>query len=69
MHRLTLNTLVGMLALTTSGSEPNKIKVNNNQPAAKYRVINNCQTVNIDNPCYAGDPPKHGLTIIRGNPP
>ena len=68
MHRLTLNTLVGMLALTTSGSEPNKIKVNNNQPAAKYRVINNCQTVNIDNPCYAGDPPKHGLTIIRGNP-
>ncbi len=38
MHRLTLNTLVGMLALTTSGSEPNKIKVNNNQPAAKVKI-------------------------------
>jgi hypothetical protein len=27
-----------MLALTTSGSEPNKIKVNNNQPAAKVKI-------------------------------
>lgn len=38
MHRVTLNTLVGMLALTTSGSEPNKIKVNNNSPAAKVKI-------------------------------
>ena len=26
------------------------------------------QTVKIDNPCHAGDPLKHGLTIISDNP-
>ncbi len=33
----------------------------------KYCVINNCQTVNRDNPCSTTDPTTHGLTIISDN--
>ncbi len=30
--------------------------------------LRSAQTVNIDNPCYVTDPPKHGLIIISDNP-
>ena len=39
MHRLTLNTLVGMLALTTSGSEPNTTKLNNSSAFPSAAIV------------------------------